>query len=146
MSTTPSTPTLGFRYRTACEALGVWTWRKGMREEHSQHTVGSVGQVRVLLVFNSGYSGWRLKEDCEPDLSDPGTLGHALAAYDTVRSTPRNAHDPVFLTASAHGFDAPETREALVAALERLVAERAGGDRSNAGNLLTVGPETVEPE
>jgi len=103
------TTTLGARYLNACKVLGVYRpQREGMTLVHPHSATSVVNPT----------DGW------SPDFRDPGTLGHALDVYDSVRG-PRTAHDPVYAAAAAHGLASPETQEALVGALERLAAERA---------------------
>ena len=125
-------PTLGARYLNACAALGVEPWREGMKlcgqrgrvvevhHDDADLTCAQHGRMPEAHLCASVPIGGEV-----PDLSDPATMGTALAVYDEVRG--RSAPDPVYLAATVYGLTAPETQRALVEALERIAAERGAG-------------------
>jgi hypothetical protein len=121
-----TTTTLGTRYLNVCKVLGVSSWQAGILPKYGTDRVdyGDVnGCVNVIDEYK--FPSIAKREGWELDLSDAATTAAALLVYDSLRT--RTAHDPVYAAAATYGLASPETREALVGALERLVTERAGG-------------------
>ena len=106
------TPALADRYRAACAALGLPVWRKGASDTDGTVCPGAWADERL----------------CDPDFSDPATVGCLLAAVREAWSAPtacaawsfvplRPGVDWFVTRIPADAYGATEA-EALIAALE----------------------------
>jgi len=145
------TTTLGARYRATCAALGLPVWRPGMRTLSKFERVVAVDEGGEPACAEAGATEddnacvWLECGATDPDFTDPATLGCVLAVVREAWGDPGLAVVGAYksaecmwvvagtgrISSAAFWRMAQETHtseaEALVAALEAAVTERAAG-------------------